>query len=404
MMVDSTYDAVIVGAGPAGLLASETLAKYGKNVAVLEKDRVPGKDKPCGGFLTIKGVEDGRIPPSLAERIIDGVTISIPGQPARHVDYPHPVGLQLTREALGRHLCQRATNTGARVFLEHQVIHCIRENPNWRIILRGRTKELKASLLIGADGVNSTVARAAGIRTRFRKDQLGIAVQAQIILPEEEISKRFGHRMELYYGSQVCPYGYLWVFPKRDSVYVGVGSLLSMLNDRLERYLHNFIENHPIGKHQLAGGILRLLERALVPLTYEPRSVANGVLLVGDAAGHCSAITGEGIHYALAAGRLAGEIAVKALDKDDTRARFLKLYENQWKQLFGADLKWGLRLRNFFYQGMASQNVSSGITSNKRFLQLAADLIVGIRPYRDTILCALPYYLWQRIKRTLSSG
>ncbi len=401
-MADSAFDVLIVGAGPAGLLAAESLAVQGVSVAVIEKDRVPGKDKPCGGFLTHMGALQGKIPQNLAERQTFGISISMPGLPIHHVDYPNPVGIQITREALGRHLCQRASAAGAKILLQHQAIGCKRSDIKWRVTLKGNSKELHASLLIGADGVNSLVARETGLRTRFLSDQLGVTIQAQVTLPEDEITKRFGSRMELYYGREICPYGYLWIFPKRERVYVGVGSLLSVVTDRLQRYLTNFIEAHPRGKEQLAGGNIQLMERALVPLTYERQSVADGVLLVGDAAGHCSAITGEGIHYAIFAGIIAGAVAGNAIRKGDVSARFLRRYETQWNKAFGSDLKWGLRLRNFFFQGMASQNVSSGMASNQRFLQLAADLIVGIRPYRSTIIRAIPHYLWQRVKSSFS--
>ena len=401
-MVESDFDVLIVGAGPAGLITAESLAEQGVSVAVIEKDRVPGKEKPCGGFLTHKGALQARIPQNLAERQTFGISISMPGLPISHVDYPNTVGIQITREALGRYLSKRASSAGAKILLKNQVISCIRSASKWRVTIRGNTKELHASLLIGADGVNSLVARETGIRTRFQKDQLGITIQAQIALPEEEIAQRFGNRMELYYGREICPYGYLWIFPKRKTVYVGVGSLLSVVTDRMQHYLTNFIETHPRGKEQLAGGRIQLMERALVPLTYERQSVNDGVLLVGDAAGHCSAITGEGIHYAIFAGIIAGDIAGKAIRKGDVSTRFLRRYENQWNKAFGSDLKWGLRLRNFFFQGLASQNVSSGMASNRRFLQLAADLIVGIRPYRSTIIRALPHYFWQRLKSIFS--
>jgi digeranylgeranylglycerophospholipid reductase len=401
-MVESKFDVVVAGAGPAGLVASEIIARQGFDVAVVEKDQIPGKTKSCGGFLTSDGVNIADIPVELAERRTFGVSLSIPGHPMQHIDYPRPVGIQITREALGRFLCQRAQTSGAQIFLKHQMINCLRENSGWRLILKGKTKELHSSILIGADGVNSTVARKTGFRPRFNKNQLGITVQAHISISEDQISSRFGTRMELYYGRDICPYGYLWIFPKRDSVYVGVGSLLSAVHDRLEPYLHNFIRNHPIGNRQLAEGTIQRLERGLVPLTYERHSIADGVLLVGDAAGQCSAITGEGIHYALKAGKIAGEVSAQALAKGDTSTRYLKEYEKRWVHAFGSDLNWGLRLRNMFYRGMAPQNVSSGIASNPRFLQLAADLIVGVRPYRSTILRALPYYIWQRLKSTVS--
>ena len=87
-MADSSYDVIVVGAGPAGLIAAEILATKGFNIAILEKDRVPGKDKPCGGFLTLKGVKDGRIPSTLAERVTNGISLSIPNFPVYHIDYP----------------------------------------------------------------------------------------------------------------------------------------------------------------------------------------------------------------------------------------------------------------------------------------------------------------------------
>ena len=397
-MADSSFDVVVVGAGPAGLLASETLAQHGIKVAVIERDQNPGKDKPCGGFLTTQGMKEGKIPLEIAERTTNGVSITIPSYPTCHVDYPQAIGIQLTREELGRYLSKRAETAGAKLLLQHQVISCKRDDSNWHITLKGKVKDLQASLLIGADGVNSIVAREIGLRTRFNRDELGITVQAQIALPEEVISSRFGNRMELYYGREFCPYGYLWIFPKRSSVYVGVGSLLSVVTNRLELYLNKFIETNSMGMEKLAGGTIQLIERALVPLTYQRQSAADGVLLVGDAAGHCSAITGEGLHYSIAAGKIAGEVAVNAVKRGSLGYRFLRRYEKSWNQAFGSDLKWGLRLRNYFYQGMASQSVSSGISSNRRFLQLAADLIAGVRPYRDTVIRALPYYLWNRIK------
>jgi digeranylgeranylglycerophospholipid reductase len=323
----------------------------------------------------------------------------MPQQPACRVDYPHLVGIQLTREALGAFLCGRAGDMGADIYLEHRVIACTRSGGRWHVETKGRSHSFDGPLLIGADGVASTVARSAGLRRMFGRDQLGVTVQVQMAMPTATIDRRFGEHMELYYGRDVLPYGYAWIFPKRSCVYVGLGSLLSAVPvGGLDSYMSTFLHRHRVARSKLAGGRIRSVERALVPLTYQLGSYGEGILLAGDAAGHCSAITGEGIHYALRAGRIAGHVGAEALDHNDVTPQRLRSYEHQWRQRFGSDLKWGLRLRKLFYSGMSARSVSTGIAADTRFLRLAADLIVGLRPYRDTIIRALPFYLWRRIR------
>lgn len=392
------FDVVVVGAGPAGLIAAEELAKRDVRVAVLERDRIPGKDKSCGGFLAAKGMVDGGIPLSLAERITSGVTINLPGQAPSSVDYDNPIGIQLTREALGTFLCRRARKNGVEVYVNHEVTECTQDNGCWQITVRNTPYKLQALLLIAADGVSSTVARLTGLRRRFTRTQLGITIQARIDLSPAVITERFGERMEFYYGSDVCPFGYAWIFPKHDCLYVGIGSLLSATTTSLDSNLTYFIQRHPVASAQLKGGRVSLIERALVPLTFQNGSYSEAVVLVGDAAGHCSAITGEGLHYSIAAGHIAGRVGADSIAQNNVSAKRLRSYERLWQREIGSDLKWGVRLRNLFFRGSQTESIGSGISLDSRFLKLAADLIVGARPYRDTVLQAAPLFLWQRIR------
>jgi len=393
------FDVVVVGAGPAGLLASEELARRGFSVAVLERESVLGR-KSCGGFLTLGGVREGGVPLSLGERIIRGATLVLAGGKVCTVDYPHPVGIQLRREDLGSYLGRRVQDEGVQVFLSHRVVGCRRGEGGW-VVEVGGGGVFRGRLLVGADGVSSTVARLTGLRRRFSPSQLGVTVQAQVDLPPEVIDERFDGRMEIYYGRDVCPFGYAWIFPKRDCLYVGLGSLLQAAEGSLRPYLDYFMRRHPVASARLEGGRVRFVEGGLVPLTYYLGSFGDGVLLAGDAAGHCSAITGEGIHYSMAAGRIAGQIAAEALERGNVSARRLSRYERRWRRAFGGDLRLGVWLRDLFYRGMHTEGVGEGMAGDQGFLRLAVDLIVGLRPYMHTLVRALPRYVWHRLNSFL---
>ena len=394
-MVARRFDAIVVGAGPAGLLASEELARRGFSVAVLERESVLGR-KSCGGFLTLGGMREGGVPLSLGERVIREVALVLPGGRVCTVDYPHPVGIQLRREDLGVYLGRRASDAGAQIFLSHRVVGCRRGEGGWFAEVEGY-EAFWGRLLIGADGVSSTVARLTGLRRRFSPDQLGVTVQAQVELSPEVIDERFDGRMEVYYGRDVCPFGYAWIFPKRDCLYVGLGSLLQAAKGSLRPYLEYFMQRHPVASSRVEGGRVRLVEGALVPLTYQLGSFGEGVLLAGDAAGHCSAITGEGIHYSMVAGRIAGRVGAEALERGDVSARRLSRYERMWRRAFGGDLRLGVWLRDLFYEGTRTGGVGEGMAGDPGFLRLAVDLIVGLRPYRYTLMRALPRYAWHRL-------
>jgi geranylgeranyl reductase family protein len=400
-------EAIVVGAGPAGLISAEILAKHGIDVKVIDKNVNPGEKKPCGGMLRISCAKFFGIPWKLAGRQIKGMRVILPSHSVKEVDYGRVISLNLDRGALGRYLIDRVKKAGGRVDTGTSVVDLAKtlgsnRSRQYELTCKtsGReTQKLVTELLIAADGANSLVNKKTRVHAPFKPNQLGQCVQYQIELGNNLIDKRIGDRNEVYYGHDVSPFGYAWIFPKDNLVTVGVGALLSTVRTNLRKYLDHFVRKHPVARERLEGGKVVKFEAAICPLsglvtpTYEDNLVA-----AGDAAGHCSAISGEGMYYSMFAGKLAGEICSQAIKTSDFSAGYLRKYELAWRKVIGSDLRWGkwlqrIALKTGFLGG--SFHKEKRITS--RLGKRVIDILGGIRPYRESLLRAIPEYLISKI-------
>jgi digeranylgeranylglycerophospholipid reductase len=198
-------------------------------------------------------------------------------------------------------------------------------------------------VVIGADGVEAQVGRWAGLTAQVPlKDMM---VCAQYLLVGIDIDPT----CTCYTIShEVAPGGYAWIFPKGEAkanVGLGVQADLWTATGTPLDHLHRFIEGRP----HLARGYPVSLIAGNVPVALPPTSVvADGLLLVGDAARQVDPLTGGGIVNAMAAGRLAAEVAVEAVAAGDTSARFLGRYQERWSQTVGRKIQRNYRLRERF--------------------------------------------------------
>ena len=405
------FQVTVVGAGPAGLVSAEILARKGVDVNVLDKDVKPGEKKPCGGMLRIGGASLLGIPWRLASRKITGMRAVLPSHQVGEVDYGRVISLNIDRSVLARYLMNRVKKSGGHVDTGTDVVDLIQStdsNGSKQYELRckgvdGGTSKLKTDMLIAADGTNSLITRKTRVYDPLRPDQIGQCVQYQIELSNNVIERRIGDRNEVYYGHDVSPFGYAWIFPKDNLVTVGVGALLSTVRTSLKKYLDYFVGKHPIAREKLEGGRIVKFEAATCPLsglispTYD-----DSLLVAGDAAGQCSAISGEGMYYSMVAGKLAAETCLKAFQDSDLSARRLREYESAWRETIGSDLKWGkwlqrIALRSGFLGGSFRKQSAETSKLNRRII----DILGGIRPYRESLLKAIPEFIISKMMSRL---
>ncbi len=283
-MSDTTTDVLIVGAGPAGTAAAFDLARAGKRVLLLDKADFP-RLKPCAGGLTIRAVKALRYSvAAITERTCDNFHARS-GQRLCVFPAPAPVVHMTVREVFDAFNLDQARNAGA-TFQRIGAIRAIaRQDGRWH--LHTDQASFQADHLIGADGANSRVRQLCGGDDRL------FATAAEACLTEADPA-RFAMEMDF---AQCRGYG--WIFPKRDHLNVGIYALgeLPGIKPLLQRYcrqrLGRELDPKAIVGHRIPIGGHRF------------RPMAEGPLLIGDAAGLADPFFGEGIYNALRSGQLA---------------------------------------------------------------------------------------------------
>jgi digeranylgeranylglycerophospholipid reductase len=401
------FQVTVVGAGPAGLVSAEILARNGIDVKVIDRDINPGEKKPCGGMLRIASADLLGIPWRLASRKIKGMRVILPNHEVCEVDYGRVISLNIDRRVLGQYLIDRVRKAGGCVDTGTNVVDLTENfgvNRSKQYELRcktigGEKSRLRTDLLLATDGTNSLVAKKTGVHDPFKPDQIGQCVQYQIEINNNVIEKRIGDRNEVYYGRDVSPFGYAWIFPKDNLVTVGVGALLSTVKTNLRKYLDYFVGRHSVARKKLEGGKIVEFETALCPLsglispTYD-----NNLVVAGDAAGHCSAISGEGMYYSMVAGKLAGEVCSQAIKVGDLSAKYLRRYEVVWRRAIGSDLRWGKWLQRIALRsGLLNGSFQKKKSSTNGLGKSVIDILAGIRPYRRSLVKAIPEFFMSKI-------
>jgi len=352
-------DVVVVGAGPAGACAAITAARAGLDVLLLERGPFPGSKNMYGGVVYPR-ILDGLIPDwwehaPVQRWVTRRSTMLLTDSQALTVDFrsqawaaPPYNGATAYRPDWDNWLAGHAVEAGAQLVTDTTVVGLLRE-PDGRVVGVRTDRpdgDIRARVVIACDGVNSFLAKEAGLYPHTDAKNFTLGVKETLSLPKEVIDERFAVRdregvdIEILGGtSGVNGGGFLYT--GLDTLAVGVVLKLPKLTARQLRPEHVIagLKQHPGIAPLVQDAELKEYSAHLIPeagLSMMPRMTTPGMLVAGDAAALCLAagIWLEGVNFAMASGMYAGEAAAEAVRSGDTSAKGLSGYQRRLSDTF----------------------------------------------------------------------
>jgi geranylgeranyl reductase family protein len=289
------YDVLVVGAGPAGSAAAIHLARGGARVLLADRARFP-RDKPCGGGITGRALRHAPCDVTpVVERVVDTFELRLHHHRSFRRTSAEPLILMTQRRRLDAHLAEHAAAAGAR-FRDGARVESIEIGAEGVMALVGGAA-VAADFLVGADGANGVVARAAGLGEEIVR---GVALEGNV--PWELLDReRYASTAVVEFGAPSGGYG--WLFPKGDHANIGVGGWAKeapQLRDHLARLAHAYGVD-PTAITDVRG------HRLPMRRVGSSAPARSRVLLVGDAAGLVDPLSGDGMYEAFVSARLAAE-------------------------------------------------------------------------------------------------
>ncbi len=365
------FDVIVVGAGPAGSIAALTAARAGLSVALIERGEYPGAKNVSGGALYNTKFLDELIPrfweEAPVERYLTRRVISVMSADSlvaldfktNHFAKPPYNGFTVLRPKFDRWLAGKAEEAGALLIPATVVDDLIYDGPSGgdsiaptaRRIVGVRTRredgDIYADVVIACDGVNSFLAKKAGLQREFHKDELTLGVKEVISLDRKVLEDRFqltgdeGLTNEYVGYASGEVYGGGFLYTNRDSLSIGVVTQIKDLAEkRIKPYdLLEQFKRHPSIAPLVRDGVVREYSGHMIPeagINMMPKLYTSGMLIAGDAAGFVFA-TGlflEGMNYAMASGHHAAKAAIEAHKVGNFSEVQLASYQRKLEQDF----------------------------------------------------------------------
>jgi digeranylgeranylglycerophospholipid reductase len=325
------YDVLVIGGGPAGAIAAWTAVEKGLSTLIVEKRPAIGAPVRCAEGIGREALQEFIDPdPRWISAEMTGAGIVAPDGFSMKLESAmagSKVGYVLDRKFFDRELVWKAAEAGADVTVKSRACAPIMENgvvKGAKIDYCGKITDVKAHIVIAADGVESKFSRWCGIDTTVPVREIMSSVQ--YVMADIDIDP---YSTVFYLGNDVAPEGYLWVFPKgKRSANVGIGitGKKSGEGHRAKDYLDKFVKKtFPNGKtiEYIPGGV-----SVCRPLSC---TVADGLMITGDAARVVDPLTGGGIYNAMYTGRLAAQVAADCIGKGDVSKKALMKYDKEWR-------------------------------------------------------------------------
>ena len=351
------FDAVISGAGPAGSKSAEILAKAGFKVALLEKDT--NWRKPCGGGVSSRIF---KYYPQLRKHDYHKINgVSIYSSDHDNLEYSwggiRESSINVDRLDFDNVNRNVAIDSGAELFDKHVSYDFIYKDGK-KVGIKAKSKsgsiDFLGKILIISDGMSSKLANKSGLRKKW---QINDMYQAKCAIMEGELSLDTT-KISLFFQKYK---GYGWIFPLKDNHFnIGCGTC----NEDNSKYNLNEVYNDffkdPFIKKILSGSNYKIHWSGSYPMPgsgiIDRALYGDNVMIIGDACGFCSPISGEDIHPSVVSGQVAAEVAINALENDEISAQSLKKYKQYLniKKII-RNFKMEVSMVEFFFENQGKQ-------------------------------------------------
>lgn len=319
------YDAIVIGAGPAGSTTARAIARRDWRVALLERAAFGGQANVCGGGIEGNDAELIGVPPELIHKRIVRRDHFFPWG-MTSITSPH---VTLLRREYDRHLSCQAAGAGADLHVRTKVRHVELVAPGdlkvW-VTSHHASREmcLRTRTVVFADGAHTLARKLFGFGFHRRPDTAAAGLIYELDWPDCPLE-----HYEVHFGGQIVPWGYAWIFPKRDVLNVGLFCLPSKGHEsrQLEANLRRFVESHPL----LRGRKISRRAGAMIPAAPAARIYHTSMLAVGDAAGMVEPMTEAGIANGVIAGGIAADVIHQALLQENFTAELMSQYQRRWQ-------------------------------------------------------------------------
>jgi len=298
------FDVAVIGAGPMGSFTAERLARGGLQVALFEKDAQPGDSTVCAGGMHVDLIDFIDLPEALIEKTLPIFRVDIGGR-ITEWHFKDRKYFTIHRRDLDAFLARRATEAGVKLFTRSRVVGVepALEKLSYEYGPERVLREARARLFVFADGPNSLARRIlVDVPQRGHPPQF-LGVEYDLAAPDNTFDA-----LEILPDPEALPFGYVWVFPKRDHLNVGLARLNAIEGEPLWKLLDDFVARRP----DLNGRPVLRRKGGVIPATLGPVLQRDNCLVVGDAAGMINPLTGGGYVCGFVSATLAANACIEA--------------------------------------------------------------------------------------------
>lgn len=360
MTTGQQFDAIVVGAGPAGSSAALAMARAGLRVALIERGEYAGAKNVSGAALYAPGLLAELLPnyweEAPIERFLTRRVISLLGQESalsidfrtNHFAQPPYNGFTILRPKFDRWLAEKAQQAGASLITSTVVDDLLYERDQVvGVLCRREQGELYAPIVIAADGANSFLAKKAGLQREFRSDEMTLGIKEVLRLDAHTIEERFNLSNDQGMATEYVGFatgkvkGGAFLYTNRDTLSIGlVTQIASLAQQRVKAYeLLDRFKQHPAVAPLVRDSVLVEYSAHMIPeggWAMLPKLSRGGLLVVGDAAGFVFAagIFLEGMNFAIASGLAAAATAREAHAQGDFSSASMARYHQRLEKSF----------------------------------------------------------------------